>query len=678
MHKKYILLVFTLQALFGPAARGQILSLFSAPAVEHVSYSYTPAPPTGMVYILVQRAGEVDTEIAQTEYPGSMSGLHRTDMAGGSVQFVLIKVSNDTSRTEQVLRTINPATSISGTARYDESSLGASEGTTSSGFGVATNVTVALNAEGIEWSDPVTFSGDGSLELTGGRFKTFDSMVKSLSLTRCLFEENVSVYSADLLWIEDCLFNGWDDVPIENRFWVQEQFEMRNCEVVQGFQIWPGPATIILSENTFYGSIYVQEAPEEANISIRNNTLLGGSINSLATIDQDYNYHGAHWYDGPSGSIGGWLTPYYVENRFPCDSQGEIERCSLTEPRNLPPLASTGRVIGQEVMKYDEAHLRAGQDLAFAFRPRSYAEELAGVSYELIYNGKTYTPEKSFTARATKHDISAGYHNADNTLNFIVPAGSAGTNQWELRADYSGISANIVTPSPAVQLISSGSVVIQPDFARPLRIGVLELQLEVGYALSNCTRTARSDAMQSIRNALVSLLPLRDEDVEIVDMGTYPFSGGWFSSWFSGTDIGRANQITSELEWFVGHYNSTAQDPLDFLVGVAPVGSLGGSDGLSMALRRRAVLVDEMSPDAVLHEMGHSMGLYLSEEQYTLPFGYTTDGILYPPRGLQIAGLAAFNGSGKASSVVPSGEIQHFPGFVLSMVYDVMGAHNPQ
>ncbi|MDD3604574.1 MAG: Ig domain-containing protein [Kiritimatiellae bacterium] len=606
-----------------------------------------------------------------------MSGLHRTDMAGGSVQFVLIKVSNDTSRTESLLRTINPATSISGTARFSESSLGASEGTTSSGFGVATNVTVVLDATGIEWNDGVIFTGDGSIEITDERFKTFNSFVRTLALTHCLFEEDVTV-NANLLWVEDCLFNGRNDVPVENRFWIQEQFEMRNSELVDNIQVTAAPlATISLADNTFYGEVYVPDAPEDANIAIRNNTLIGGRIHSFPHIDQDYNYYGAYWSELLNG-YGGWLNPYHIEQDFPCASQGDIERCSLTEPRNLAPLRGTTCVFGQEVMKSDQAHLRAGQDIAFSFRPRSYVEELAGASYELIYDGKTYTPNNSFTARATTDDISIGYHNANNTLNFIVPAGSAGTNQWVLRADFSGISANIVTPATAVQEISSGSAVIQPDFARPLRIGVLELQLEVGYTLSNCMPTARSDAMQSIRNALVSLLPLRDEDVDIVDMGIYPFSGGWFSSWFSGTDIGRANQITSELEWFVGHYNSTAQEPLDFLVGVAPVGSLGGSDGLSMALRRRAVLVDEMSPDAVLHEMGHSMGLYLSKEQYDLPFAYSEYGIMYPPRGLQIGGITAFNASGRPSSVVPNGEIQHFPAYMLSMVYDVMGAANPQ
>jgi hypothetical protein len=94
-------------------------------------------------------------------------------------------------------------------------------------------------------------------------------------------------------------------------------------------------------------------------------------------------------------------------------------------------------------------------------------------------------------------------------------------------------------------------------------------------------------------------------------------------------------------------------------------------DGANVPIARRYILVDAGKPDAVVHEIGHAIGLYRLLEQYTL----------YPPEGLPLEGVTAFATNNWVPLPVPNARVLHFPAAddfwrLDHGYYDVMGAAN--
>ncbi len=670
---------------------GQVWVDFSAPTVEHVNYYFSTEAGFRDEITLLVREGGSDTIIGYAAHPGSISGTHRVEISEEPIEFVLQTVSG-TNHHESVVHAVSPSSVIAGTAKFDET-ITLSESAMSSGFSASEGITVTLSDGGsVTWSN-ASFGGKGTIVVQGAGFPSLWVSAGSFGMSGCLVEESAR-FDGGTAVISDCLFNGRAPYVNSLDIRVTNRFEMSGSEVAGELGV-NSAGTCVFSENTFYDQINVSTVVglSSGAVTFSRNTFLQSvyvGSDDRAFLNLDNNYYGAP--ASNRDTVHGWLNPWHLEKDIPCLDDGDIERCSRMEPRNVELFRSVVMAAGQSVMSeqsssadndfYPESFsgkIRVGRPFAMSFDLQSCAEELPGVSYQLVYKGSTYRPAGSFTAKARREPDNRK-NNADLTLNFILPAPSAVStnNEWELFADFSSCSANIVKPVPARISVARGGIPIQPGFARPLRIGVVEINLQDGSTVSNCSPSARSEAVTRLENDLQSKLALLDSEVEIIDLGYYTFSGGWISSWISQTDIGRANQLSSELEWFVGNYNDAVSDPLDFVVGVAPVNALGGADGLSMALRRSAVLVDEFSPDAALHEIGHSMGLYTGTEQYNCSYGYTGGGYLSPGRGLDLAAMSAFNGSGRSGKAVESGKIRHFPACMHNSVYDVMGAKNPQ
>lgn len=671
--------LFSMIFLYGiGSSASEIWSDFSAPTVEHVAYAINHFSVDEISLLLRDSSG--DTVVAHGENTGHLDGQLRVDMTGGAVQFVLRTLEDVTNQTDEVVYVINPSTSISGRARYSET-LTLTDPATSSGFGADAGVSVSLNDENglVTWTGG-SFSGSGQITLDNCCFSNGFLCGASLELNSSTVQGGASIYGGPAR-ITDCLLNG--PMVING----STEVTMTDSEVAGECQVF-NSCDVNLNRNTFYGELWIRE-DDSGQVIVRNSTLLGGiSTATNYTADLDQNYYGAPASD--RNAFYGWLNPWHLEKTIPCLNDAPIIRSSRSEPRNASLFREFSMAAGQSVLlqqmgtssrnyyaDYFTGTIRKGRPFAMSFDLKSSAERLTGVTYELEYDGKTYHPASPFTATA-RRSVPVGSDYKKLALNFVLPAPTAvGTNTWTLYADFSGCSANIVKPSPERVQIADGGIPIQPGFARPLRIGVMEIELKDGYPIPNCAPSARSKAIARIKKDLKLKLGLLDSEIEMVDMGLYPFTGGWICSWISQTDIGRVNQLTTELEWFLGDYNKSAPTPLDFIVGVVPVNGLGGADGLSQALRRSAVLVDETSPDAALHEFGHSMGLYTHTEQYDMASSYTEDGYRSKGRGLDLAAMSAFNGSGVASTIVPGGTIRHFPAGMHNSVYDIMGCRNP-
>lgn len=662
---------------------GTIESYFSAPPVEHISYSIQHATVDKIT--LLSRNGSGDTELAHAVNTGYLSGKSRVDMTGGSVQFVL-RTLDGTTLTETVVHTLSPATSITGRAQYDETIV-LTAPATSSGFMADAGISVTLDDNDmVSWGDAM-FDGLGEITLNNCGFsKTLTSSASYLELNSSTVQGQTTLLG-ETVRISDCLFNSLGNPVCDLQIHAATDVSMTDSEVAGSSWVY-NSCNVTLNQNTFYGNVWLREDGSE-QVILRNSTIFGGiSLNENYLADIDQNYYGAP--ASKRNTVYGWLNPWHLEKVVPCLNDAPIVRSSRSEPRNTSFFRNITMAAGQSVMVrqsgtggqvyYPEnftGTIRKGRPFAMSFDLKSSAEKLSGVTYELEYDGITYQPASPFTAEA-RRKVPSGSDYEKLALSFILPAPTAiGTNTWALYADFSSCSANIVKPSSDRVWIANGGIPIQPGFARPLCIGVIEIELKDGSPIPNCAPSARSKAIARIKKNLKLKLGLLESEIEMVDQGLYSFTGGWISSWISQTDIGRANQLTTELEWFLGDYNKTVPTPLDFIIGVVPVNGLGGADGLSQALRRGTVLVDETTPDAALHELGHSMGLYTGTEQYDLGYSYTQYGYLSKGRGLDLAAMSAFNGSGVASTVVPSGTIRHFPACMHNSVYDIMGCRDP-
>ena len=92
--------------------------------------------------------------------------------------------------------------------------------------------------------------------------------------------------------------------------------------------------------------------------------------------------------------------------------------------------------------------------------------------------------------------------------------------------------------------------------------------------------------------------------------------------------------------------------PYDHIVAAMPINSLGsGIDGANHPLAPRYVLVDTGKPSAVIHELGHAIGLYRSPEQYDQ----------FPPDGLPLEGVTAFATADWVPLPGDKRRIAHFP-----------------
>ncbi len=295
--------------------------------------------------------------------------------------------------------------------------------------------------------------------------------------------------------------------------------------------------------------------------------------------------------------------------------------------------------------------------------------ECAGQRFEAKFSG----PLQRDLAAVRPESIWMGM---GRTFDIVVPWLGQATLPVSVYADLTrvtGFAAAVTPTNPAALFSTTFRYTLEPP-TRDLTISVVPVKL-AGLLFSSGPPGAGAVA-QVLKKSLPAMFPIPADRVQVrVDPPvTVPSSGEWVSALplmykISAVLAGR-NTVCGA---FLG--NPTYK-PADFTVAILPEKSLhvlfgwGKADGANTKIFRDIVLVDERNPSAVVHELGHAMGLYQGQEQYDL----------YPPSGRRIEAVTAF----WTDSAAPAGKFNafnhalHFPGSWYGWYrdfdwFDVMG-----
>ena len=260
-------------------------------------------------------------------------------------------------------------------------------------------------------------------------------------------------------------------------------------------------------------------------------------------------------------------------------------------------------------------------------------------------------------------------HEGRTTINVILPAmedipsGGIPLSVFLDQGSYSGAPA-IETP-----LLNQLIQYTPGAMARPYRVALIPVHL-FGFC------SGRSD-VSAVRAELMGRLPdlfrVRPQDVEVTVLPAWnqycSLESALFTTFLVNNTV--ANLVANDQLGRVVAILPKGGD-FDHVIGVMPMGKLGdGVDGANAPIARRYILVDAGKPDAVIHEIGHAIGLYRGSEQYAL----------HPPDGIAPAGVTAFATNNWTPLPVSNARVLHFPHpddhWQLNHGYsDIMGAAN--
>ncbi len=298
-----------------------------------------------------------------------------------------------------------------------------------------------------------------------------------------------------------------------------------------------------------------------------------------------------------------------------------------------------------------------------------------GVKVWAIFGGTKVLPTTGESV--TLHRDARDYGRVGNdwglsTVNFILPAAETGSSTFEVWVDTTHVQG--YTGQGAVWKLDGlpTGLYFQAGPPRKLQVLVIPVQLPTGIGNTGPT-------IGAIETLLPAMTPIARDQIQVREGLVLNHGSYW-------TTTGLLNELATGLAARQAFLNSYAAiyhrpaDVTDFIVAVMPAGSMGaGVDGASMALRRGVVFVDSDKPDAVIHEMGHAIGLYGGREQYQWPN--------YPDNGLPLYGMTAFLGqpsttSDKINQIfrgTDAGRIRHLPAETdywadpTPQWYDIMG-----
>lgn len=351
--------------------------------------------------------------------------------------------------------------------------------------------------------------------------------------------------------------------------------------------------------------------------------------------------------------------------------------------KEVPPLIWARTVLfGQNTISHKNrlTPIVAGLESLFSADVACSESELTGADIYLEVNGERIDPTRP--SPDLHRDLSDYGHEsaivrAESTINFIIPPQEETIESIRLMLDASKVN-EFPMSGPPTALWESNSYPVLPEPDRKLNIVVQPIRLYL-YGFANTPAPSATSMIHDLANMMPAMFPISENDIDFVAaspithtgvlsnfawIGTYSLIGGLTAR------LGSVRTFMNVASW-VGDRPDTQ---IDFVVGVVPPNGLGqGIEGSNTAVDRGILLVDSTKPTAVLHEMGHAIGLYTGKEQYNSS----------PPDGIEVRGATLFKTEdGYVHSFSgDGGRIRHMPTHSHSWYshqgwIDVMGAQD--
>jgi len=238
------------------------------------------------------------------------------------------------------------------------------------------------------------------------------------------------------------------------------------------------------------------------------------------------------------------------------------------------------------------------------------------------------------------------------TVNFALPPVNKSQAKVDIYLDCSQIKGydidgdGVDDGGSASKWLLSKTLNFDPPYGRPLNILFHTVAVIRGFGSDDRTeRYSLTKTKQALSNLLPSLLPLGTADLNLM------YSAEVQAASQANTITGLLRDLAPPLEIHRRLYERANGVAIDFHVAVLPKGMMGGYGGANLPERREILFVDESKLSAVVHEMGHGIGLYRSPEQYDQ----------YPPDGLPFTAMTAFvSEAGKGPSwIAGTSRVRH-------------------
>ena len=540
---------------------------------------------------------------------------------------------------------------------------------------------------------------------------------KVIRISDCVFD-SLNIVGCQQLTLEGSIVHSYANLVAE------QSATVRNCEFYGSVTWDTSGGSAVFEHNVFTKPLVLQAA----TVEFRRPTIIGNSFLGMfqAVEVQDpsgvaTNYAnlklplgGNYWGTGagpnyPGGPILGWLEPkgafcqhwdgkesYLYTGFVTTANAGDGWR---PHPQVWVQEARAGQnVLGYTIGRSAEILARAGRDLLVCFDLKTTRSGYAP-RFSLLCNGEALSPQggDTFTVLRLYPAIAEGSANHQRTLNFVVPANQVKGPELELKLVMDARDIGGYAGAGEAKTIWESTLQPKPAFCRPLRIGVVPVNVRIPFWI-----TANADADATVKRleaelpALWPLVPGRD--YQVLRLPPISIERGYLRGAFQGLTAGAfmTFALSRSASAYLEGWNAARPRErwLDRLVCVVPNTTLNlnlmglelsSNEGAALGLYQSVVFVDESTPQAVLHELGHSIGLYTGSEQYAFS---TIDNLGNPiaqvifngkreKNGANLRNAVLFNDTGfRDFGQLPVG-IHHVPPSPSRIFFDLMGASTP-
>lgn len=494
---------------------------------------------------------------------------------------------------------------------------------------------------------------------------TLENASAGSRLDQCFLRGGTWVVSGAPAFI-DCEFGG--DVVLENR----SETVIESCILL-------GAIRLAQSAGWYPPQWHEASSPSP---TIRNNSFLGPTAFTVqdgmpalpAPVAIGANYYGdpgglrmgepdAEFLGFARGHEGAWVTGPDAA-RFQFGAPQASGKTTRKDSKVFPKFWVNGWIAGQNTIGHHanvSPEMMQGRDTLLSVELLTSDFHIGPVSVYAEYNGnRQYARFKGPISR----DIKAGtpeqiWQGISRTFDIVLPAHSESTMPVRVFADLSGVGGfdPEVMPTNPVTLVDTTLSFPRAPPTRDLVIDVVPLR--ISGLLFAYGPPPVAPVAQALKRHLPAMFPIPGDRVKVrMDIPITVYSS---ADWVSAVPLMYkiAAVLTARERVCRAYQNNPQYTPADFIVGVVPQGALhvflgwGKADGANTKILRSVVLVDESKPMAVLHELGHAMGLFLAKEQYDL----------YPPSGRRVEAATAFwtEPAGPQGKFMAYNRALHFP-----------------